>query len=99
MFQWRLAVASQRGSAAGSGSAASAMARNTAERPLAGADLADRAAARIIVPSAVARLATVLSRAVAHRAPAWADLELAGLALHGPRNAVDKVCQGATLHP
>ena len=33
------------------------------------------------------------------RAVAAADLEFAGLALHGPRNAVDKVFKGATLHP
>jgi len=33
------------------------------------------------------------------RAVAVADLQFAGLALHGPRNAVDKVLKGATLHP
>ena len=33
------------------------------------------------------------------RAVAAADLDFAGLALHGPRNAVDKVFKGATLHP
>ena len=33
------------------------------------------------------------------RAVAAADLELAGLALHGPRNAVDKVFKGVSLHP
>jgi hypothetical protein len=33
------------------------------------------------------------------RAVAAADLRFAGLALHGPRNAVDKVLKGATLHP
>ena len=33
------------------------------------------------------------------RAVAAADLQFAGLALHGPRNAVDKVFKGATLHP
>ena len=33
------------------------------------------------------------------RAVAAADLDFAGLALHGPRNAVDKVFRGATLHP
>jgi hypothetical protein len=33
------------------------------------------------------------------RAVAATDLEFAGLALHGPRNAVDKVFKGATLHP
>ena len=27
------------------------------------------------------------------------NLQFAGLALHGPRNAVDKVFKGATLHP
>jgi len=27
------------------------------------------------------------------------DLDLVGLALHGPRNAVDKVVKGARLHP
>jgi hypothetical protein len=32
------------------------------------------------------------------RAVAAADLRFAGLALHGPRNAVDKVFKGATLH-
>ena len=33
------------------------------------------------------------------RAVEAADLRFAGLALHGPRNAVDKVFKGATLHP
>ena len=33
------------------------------------------------------------------RAVAAADLRFAGLALHGPRNAVDKVFRGANLHP
>jgi hypothetical protein len=33
------------------------------------------------------------------RPVAAADLDFAGLALHGPRNAVDKVFKGATLHP
>lgn len=28
-----------------------------------------------------------------------ADLDLVGLALHGPRNAVDKVVKGSRLHP
>jgi hypothetical protein len=32
------------------------------------------------------------------RAVAAADLRFAGVALHGPRNAVDKVFKGATLH-
>ena len=32
------------------------------------------------------------------RAVAAADLRFAGIALHGPRNAVDKVFKGATLH-
>lgn len=32
------------------------------------------------------------------RAVAAADLQFAGLALHGPRNAVDKVFKGVTLH-
>ena len=32
-------------------------------------------------------------------AVAAADLDLVGLALHGPRNAVDKVLKGAALHP
>lgn len=27
------------------------------------------------------------------------ELSLAGLAVHGPRNAVDKVCKGLALHP
>lgn len=27
------------------------------------------------------------------------DLDLVGFALHGPRNAVDKVCKGLALHP
>jgi len=26
-------------------------------------------------------------------------IAVAGLALHGPRNAVDKIFKGATLHP
>ncbi len=30
---------------------------------------------------------------------AGADLDLVGVALHGPRNAVDKVLKGAALHP
>jgi hypothetical protein len=33
------------------------------------------------------------------RAVAAADLELAGIAVYGPRNAVDKVCKGLSLHP
>lgn len=33
------------------------------------------------------------------RAVARDDLKLVGLAVHGPRNAVDKVLKGATLHP
>lgn len=33
------------------------------------------------------------------RAVPTAELDLAGLAVHGPRNAVDKVVKGATLHP
>jgi hypothetical protein len=32
------------------------------------------------------------------RAVAAPDLRFAGLAIHGPRNAVDKVFKGATLH-
>jgi hypothetical protein len=27
------------------------------------------------------------------------DLDLVGIALHGPKNAVDKVLKGAHLHP
>lgn len=30
---------------------------------------------------------------------AAADLDLVGLAVHGPRNAVDKVVKGARMHP
>jgi hypothetical protein len=33
------------------------------------------------------------------RAVAAADLQFAGLALYGPRNAVDKIFKGVTLHP
>ncbi|MFJ3985377.1 DUF2000 family protein [Streptomyces fungicidicus] len=33
------------------------------------------------------------------RAVGTADLDLVGLALHGPRNAVDKVLKGARMHP
>jgi hypothetical protein len=33
------------------------------------------------------------------RAVGAADLDLVGLALHGPRNAVDKVLKGARMHP
>lgn len=33
------------------------------------------------------------------RAVAAEDLNLAGLAVHGPRNVVDKVLKGLTLHP
>jgi hypothetical protein len=32
-------------------------------------------------------------------AVAGADLDLVGVALHGPKNAVDKVVKGASLHP
>jgi hypothetical protein len=32
------------------------------------------------------------------RAVARADLRLAGIALHGPKNAVDKILKGARLH-
>jgi hypothetical protein len=38
------------------------------------------------------------NRAVVRAVPA-AELRFAGLALHGPRNAVDKVFKGVTLHP
>jgi hypothetical protein len=38
------------------------------------------------------------NRAVVRAVPAG-ELRLAGLALHGPRNTVDKVFKGATLHP
>jgi len=38
------------------------------------------------------------NRAVVRVVPAG-QLQFAGLALHGPRNAVDKVFKGATLHP
>lgn len=33
------------------------------------------------------------------RAVAAAGLRLAGVAVYGPRNAVDKVCKGLALHP
>ena len=33
------------------------------------------------------------------RAVPGADLDLVGLAVHGPRNAVDKVMKGARMHP
>ncbi len=33
------------------------------------------------------------------RAAEAACLRLAGIAVYGPRNAVDKVCKGLTLHP
>ena len=33
------------------------------------------------------------------RAVAASDLVLAGIAVYGPRNAVDKVCRGLALHP
>ncbi|MFC6343358.1 DUF2000 family protein, partial [Nocardioides hankookensis] len=32
-------------------------------------------------------------------AVAGADLDLVGLAVHAPRNAVDKIVKGARLHP
>jgi hypothetical protein len=32
------------------------------------------------------------------RAVAAGDLQFAGIALYGPRNVVDKVCKGVTLH-
>lgn len=32
------------------------------------------------------------------RAVAEADLNLAGFAVHGPKNAVDKICKGLALH-
>jgi hypothetical protein len=38
------------------------------------------------------------NRAVVRAVPAGA-LSFAGLAVYGPRNAVDKVFKGATLHP
>jgi hypothetical protein len=37
------------------------------------------------------------NRAVVRDVPA-ADLRLAGIAVYGPRNAVDKVCKGLSLH-
>lgn len=33
------------------------------------------------------------------RAVGTADLDLVGIAVHGPRNAVDKVVKGARMHP
>ena len=33
------------------------------------------------------------------RRSAGAELDLVGLALHGPKNAVDKVVKGARMHP
>jgi hypothetical protein len=33
------------------------------------------------------------------RAVPVGGLDLVGLAVHGPRNAVDKITRGATLHP
>ena len=33
------------------------------------------------------------------RAVEAGNLRFAGLALHGPRNAVDKIFKGTTLHP
>ena len=38
------------------------------------------------------------NRAVVRDVPA-ADLRLAGIAVYGPRNAVDKACKGLSLHP
>ncbi len=38
------------------------------------------------------------NRAVVRAVPA-AELRLAGIAVYGPRNAVDKVCRGLALHP
>ncbi len=38
------------------------------------------------------------NRAVVRDVPA-AELRLAGIAVYGPRNAVDKVCKGLSLHP
>ena len=38
------------------------------------------------------------NRAVVRAVPA-AELNFAGLAVHGPRNAVDKIFKGASLHP
>ena len=33
------------------------------------------------------------------RAVAFDDLDLVGIAVHGPKNGVDKAFKGATLHP
>ncbi|GAA1608370.1 DUF2000 domain-containing protein [Actinoplanes couchii] len=33
------------------------------------------------------------------RAVRTADLDLVGIAVHGPRNTVDKIFKGATMHP
>ncbi len=38
------------------------------------------------------------NRAAVRAVPA-AELDLVGLALHGPRNAVDEVVEGARMHP
>ncbi|MDZ5621354.1 DUF2000 domain-containing protein [Nocardioides sp. HM23] len=38
------------------------------------------------------------NRAVVRAVPG-ADLDLVGVAVHGPRNAVDKIIKGASLHP
>ena len=42
-------------------------------------------------------LGVVRERAVVRAVPAG-DLRLAGVAVYGPRNAVDKVCKGLVLH-
>ena len=46
-------------------------------------------------PGTPGRHATVAAVAAVPRA----DLDLVGLALHGPRNAVDEVVKGARMHP
>jgi hypothetical protein len=38
------------------------------------------------------------NRAVVRPVPA-SELSFAGIAVHGPRNAVDKIFKGASLHP
>jgi len=51
------------------------------------------------LPRISSRPATTGTNRAAVRAVGRAGLDLAGLAVHGPRGAVDKIVKGARMHP
>ncbi|GGT87530.1 hypothetical protein GCM10010289_04350 [Streptomyces violascens] len=54
---------------------------------------------RAVFTSDMFRTGNDTDNRAAVRAVPGADLDLVGLAVHGPRNAVDKVLKGARMHP